>query len=228
LPTNLWWQTMRLFFRRPDTDTKEKIREFAIASGISPNLCFKDIHEPRLFIVASDLIAGCPVIFGVDPNEKVLDCLLASIALPPWMTPMERDGQYLVDGGAVSNLPIEAALQLGATEIIALDLFDPNMVDSSARGLGPFFLRLDKTIEHRQIVLEMKLAEARGVHVRRLNLVGVPPVPLWDFSRSSELIERGYQLTHQAIASWKDVEINSWKTKAGWRDVLEGLIEVLE
>jgi len=30
-----------------------------------------------------------------------------------------------VDGGVLSNLPIEPALTIGATEIIALDLNDP-------------------------------------------------------------------------------------------------------
>ena len=53
------------------------------------------------------------------------------MALPPWVVPQEKDGRFLMDGGAVSNLPIEAALQQGATEIIALDLFNPREEDDS-------------------------------------------------------------------------------------------------
>jgi predicted acylesterase/phospholipase RssA len=156
-----------------------------------------------LYPVAADLNAGVPVIFGVDPEESVLESVLASMALPPWLAPAEKDGRYLIDGGAVSNLPIETALLQGAAEIIALDLFDPNGVDApSLYGLGDFLLKLDKTVENRQIQLEMELAEARGVRVRRICLTGEKPVPLWDFRQGVELIERGYRLANEAIAAW--------------------------
>jgi len=56
------------------------------------------------------------------PGQSVLEGVLASCAVPPWFEPIENDDELIVDGGALSLLPIEPALTMGATEIIALDL----------------------------------------------------------------------------------------------------------
>lgn len=203
LPTNLWWQTMRALFRRSKKGlSQHRIREFAIANGLTPELRFKDLNGVRLYLVAADLNANCPVVFGTDPEESILDSVLASMTLPPWLAPLEKNGRYLMDGAAVSNLPIEAALMQGATEIIALDLYDPADIGSSSNELADFLVKLDMTVESRQAHLELELAVARGVPVRRISLTGEEPVQMWDFRQSPKLIERGYQLACEAIASW--------------------------
>ncbi len=229
LPTNLWWQTMRAFFHRSRAQgfSQERIRQFAISNGLTPELRFKDLIDVKLYPVAADLNAGCPVVFGLEPEDSVLECVLASMSLPPWMAPTKKDGRYLMDGGAVSNLPIEAALQQGATEIIALDLFDPAELGAHLNGFADFFIKLDKTVENRQAQLEMELAEARGVPVRRIVLTGEKPVPLWDFRQSVELIERGYQLACQAMAGWPPEAQPSWWDRFGIKAMLEDLLEVL-
>jgi NTE family protein len=99
-------------------------REFRITEGILPDLRFGQLKNVRLATVAADLHTGGPVIYGWDPEQSVMEGVLASIAIPPWFAPIERDGQYIVDGGALSNLPVEPAIRLGAAEIIALDLHD--------------------------------------------------------------------------------------------------------
>jgi len=223
LPTNLWWQMMQSFFKRSNNLPQQRIRDFAIANGLHPDLHFADLQGPRLFLVAADLNTGCPVVFGKDPKESVLECVLASMTLPPWMSPEVKDGRYLMDGGAVSNLPVEAALEQGATEIIALDLFDPAELDTSAHGLSDFFVKLDMTVESRQARLEMQLAEARGVPVKRISLIGETPVPLWDFRHSVELMEHGYKLARQAIATWPAQEKPSWWRRLDLKGMLENL-----
>jgi NTE family protein len=203
LPTNFWWLIVRSFFRHPWGYSQQKIRDFAIANGITPELQFKDIRDIRLFLVASDLNSACPVIFGLDPEESVLEGVLASTALPPWVAPLEGKGRYLVDGGAVSNLPIETAIQQGATEIIALDLFNPDEIDTSAHGLWPFLWKLNQTVENRQIRLEMALAREKGILVRHISLVSEDPVSFWDFHQSVELIQSGHEIAFQSMNSWK-------------------------
>jgi len=226
LPANLWWQVMRAFFRRSPGDSQQRIREFAIAHGLTPELRFADIQGIRLFIIASDLNSGRQVIFGQDPQESVLESMMASIALPPWMLPLETENRYLLDGGAVSNLPIEAALQQGATEIIALDLFTPYQIDNSQRGLRPFLWKLSQTVENRQAILEMELAEARGVMVHRIPLTMEKPISFWDFRHSAELIEHGYQITCQTIASWQVQDSSSRRWWAPHFAKLKGLFQV--
>lgn len=216
LPTNLWWQTMRSMFRRKVGFSNQRVREFAVQNGLAPELRFKDILSVDLFVVAADLKGECQVIFGLDPEDSLLEGVLASMALPPWISPVDWNGRYLMDGAAVSNLPIEAAMRQGATEIIALDLLIPNEVSLSARGLGPFFNRLNNTIESRQIQLEMELAEARGIPVRRVSLVSNPPVPIWDFRQSIELMEQGYQITRQSIQTWPRELPSGWREHLHW------------
>ena len=51
--------------------------------------------------------------------------------------------------------------------------------------------KLDKTFENRKIQLELDLAEARRVPVRRIRLVTEQTVPIWDFRQSDQRIESG-------------------------------------
>jgi len=221
LPTDLWRQLMRTFFQRTRGFSQERIREFAIASGLDPSLRFKDLKGVAFYPVATDLNSGAAVVFGEDADQLVLESVLASMTLPPWLAPEEKDGRLLLDGGAVSNLPVEVALTHGATEIIALDLFDPDDVNMMTNRVGNFLLKLDRTIESRKTELEIQLAEAHGVPVRRIALTGETPVPLWDFRHSVELIERGYQLAQQAIASWPPRNRSSWRQRLDIRSIFD-------
>ena len=203
LPQNYLWLTVRALFRRPDVHTIHRLRDFFVSHGINPDLSFSQIQGIRLILVASDLNASQPALLGLDPGQSVLEGLLASTALPPWVAPIEKDGRLLMDGGAVSNLPIEPAMLAGATEIIALDLFDPGSLSHEASGFGPFLARLLNTVEHRQTMTELALAAARGVPVHYLHLRGPASVPLWDFSQADELIEIGYNLARAEIPRWQ-------------------------
>jgi len=200
LPANYLWLTVRTLFRRPAAYTAQHMRDFYIAHGISPELKFKDIQDVRLVLVASDLNSGKPVLYGLDEQDRILEGLLASTALPPWVIPYERDNCLLMDGGVVSNLPIEPAMAVGATEIIALDLADPPQEPlSTNRGFGPFLNKLVFTVEQRQQDLELALAEARGIPITHIHLRSKEVVPLWDFQHTDELIAEGYEIARQEI-----------------------------
>jgi NTE family protein len=54
---------------------------------------------------------------------SLVEALRASIAVPGLFRPARIDGRLLVDGGLAENLPIEHALALGATHVIAVRLF---------------------------------------------------------------------------------------------------------
>jgi NTE family protein len=187
------------------------MRDFFIAHGLTPDVRFGDIQGVQLIVVAADLNCGCPVVYGTDPQQSVLEAVLASAALPPWVPPIEKDGQLLIDGGAVSNLPVEPALAQGATEIIALDIAESRDIPVKARGWLPFLIKLMSMAEQRQMELEMALAAARGVPVRRIVLRGGLPVAVWDFHRSEELVARGYEIARQEIAQWQPERQPWWR-----------------
>lgn len=226
---NLWWETMRILFKPRNGHSFQKVRDFAIENGIKPDLRFKDLDSVYLYPVAADLNSGLPVVFGIDPEERILDSVLASMSLPPWILPEEKDGRYLMDGGAVSNLPVEAAVKQGATEIIALDLLDPAEEDSEeASGIRPLLWKVNRTIETRLVQLEIKLAESQGIPVKHIVLKGDPPVPLWDFRRSVELMDTGYQITKQAISAWQPRPEPAWWNPERYRPWINSLINILD
>lgn len=69
----------------------------------------------RLVVVASDVSSGRMVRFpwdyqdyGLDPDEQlVADAVRASMSIPFFYEPVNLKGHYLVDGGLLSNFPID-------------------------------------------------------------------------------------------------------------------------
>lgn len=220
-PSNYLWLTVRALFKRAGGLPIQRLREFFIAHGLSPDLRFADVRGVRLIIVATDLNAGSPLLYGVEPRQLVLEGLLASTALPPWVRPFEQKGHYLMDGGAVSNLPIEPAMAQGAQEIIALDLFDPRSAPVESHGFGTFLEKLVNAVQQRHAELELALAAARNVPVRHVALLGDAPVVRWDFSQTDELIARGYEITRRCIESWRT------QRRSGWpRQLVRGVAKI--
>lgn len=200
LPTNYLRLTMRVLANYSRRQPDPRLRDFFVAHGLSPDLRFEQIQGVRLILVAADLNNSCLALYGTDPQQTLLEGLLASTALPPWMRPIEKDGRLLIDGGVLSTLPIQAALEQGAREIIALDLIDLRVAQVVNNELGAILAKLMNTVERHQADLEIALARARGVPVHHIPLQGERPVMIWDFSRTAELVERGYDLTRQALA----------------------------
>jgi NTE family protein len=199
LPANYVWLTVRAMFNRSSTDPSQRLREFFIDHGVNPELSFSNLTHANLVIVSADLNTGKTILHGEQPHEKILDALLLSTALPPWFMPVRKQDRYLIDGGVLSNLPIEPAIKCGATQVIALDLIDSREILGAVDGLRGFVDRLIYSIERRQVDLELELAEARGIPLLYLGLIGKKPVPIWDFKHTNELIEQGYEIARRII-----------------------------
>lgn len=55
-------------------------------------------------------------------SGPLIPALLASSALPVLLPPVEIDGEHFYDGGLVNSIPIDRAVELGATTIYALQV----------------------------------------------------------------------------------------------------------
>ena len=185
---------------QPNHRGSQGARELLISQGITPGFRFGQIKNVRLAVVAADLHTGEPIIYGLDPEHSVLEGVMASFALPLWFAPVERDGHWIVDGGTLSNLPIETALALGATEIIALDLKE--IRELFASGSGQYIEKFISAISHRELSLEMELAKARHVPVRYVNLRSSATPQIWDFSTHRELFKIGYETMKEEMSRW--------------------------
>jgi NTE family protein len=201
LPGNYLWLTLRALMGRPAASLTNRIRSFVAAHGLGPELRFRDLRHARLILVATDLHSGRAVLYGQDPDDPLLEGLLASLAVPPWMAPFEKDGRLLMDGSTVSFLPIEPALAAGATDVIALDLSDERGVPVSSRGLRSYLIKLLFTVEQRQQDLELALAAARGVPVTLIRLRGKHPILVSDFKHTEALFDLGYESARLALSN---------------------------
>lgn len=72
--------------------------------------------------VATDLQTGQMVV--LDHGSLPL-AIRASMAMPGLFAPAEINGRALVDGGLVSNLPVDTARRMGADVVIAVDIGSP-------------------------------------------------------------------------------------------------------
>lgn len=203
LPARYVWLTVRALFGRGGGHMEDRILPFLVSHGLTPELRFSDLRGVPVRLVAADLNQARPLVYGANPNAQVLEGVLASAALPPWIHPLTQRDHLLLDGGFVSNVPIEAALAEGASAIIALDLSDArSSFGFESNGFGGWFDKLGNTVLQRQLDLELALAAARKVPVFHLRLRFEHPVAIWDFSHTEELMTAGYALAKAEIADW--------------------------
>ncbi len=201
LPNNFLWLAVRAIFNRHTPNVTNQMRDFLITHGLEPKLKFQDLAGIRLYLVSADLNQGQMVLFGQDLQQTILDGVLASTAVPPWVSPLANGEQLLIDGGVISNLPIQAAVKVGAGEVIALDLVPPH--DSAgSQGFGPFLVKLVETVHNRQVELECALAEQNKVPICHIRLCD-SHVPMWDFTHTDEFISQGYETTRQELTRWR-------------------------
>lgn len=88
----------------------------AVLQAALPVRRFEQLRTP-LVVTATDLQTGQPAYLD---SGDLLPALLASIALPPYLPPVECQGRHLMDGGIVANVPIAEAVARGARRIYVL------------------------------------------------------------------------------------------------------------
>ncbi|MBN1269730.1 MAG: patatin-like phospholipase family protein, partial [Kiritimatiellae bacterium] len=69
--------------------------------------------------VATDLLTGREVVFD---KGDLIEAIRASLAVAGILTPVQREGAVLVDGGLVNPLPVSVARAMGATFVIASEI----------------------------------------------------------------------------------------------------------
>ncbi len=86
--------------------------------SIIGDVTFSDLKRP-FTCVATDIISGEEVVFT---RGRVLDAVLASMALPLVFKVPRLGRRYLVDGGLSDPLPVAPLKKLGADKVIAVNV----------------------------------------------------------------------------------------------------------
>ena len=93
---------------------------------------FDDLRVP-LTLVAVDLNSGQEVHLR---EGSVSEAVRATVSVPGLLAPMEHDGQKLVDGGLLNNVPVDVVREMGANVTLAVDVFASNGKPSIWQDLG--------------------------------------------------------------------------------------------
>lgn len=163
------------------------------------NLPYRQLEEARIpcHIVASDMVSGDEVLIS---SGAAIPALLASAAIPGVFPPLLLGNQYLLDGGVANHTPVSTAVKLGATRVIVLPTGFTCAPDGLPQGA------LNMALHALNLVIARQLMQDLERFADQVQLTVVPSLcpqkthPL-DFQRSGELIDRGYNVTRQWLAS---------------------------
>src|SRR6202020_1464564 len=123
-------------------------------------------------------------------HGRAVDAILASSAIPSIFPPVIIDGDVLVDGGVVNNVPISRAIAAGCTRIYVLlcgplHYHPPPPRRPAEAALTAFFVAI-----HARFVRELTSIPP-GVDVVVFSGGGEPSAQYRDFSGTTAMIDEG-------------------------------------
>lgn len=132
--------------------------------------------------VATSLLDGQEVVFR---RGRLFDALRSSMAIPGLFTPWRVDGRVLVDGGALNNLPVDVAQDMGVGVTIAVVLETPPASEESVASL--------LGVAGRSISVMIANNEKRSMTLADVLIApDVKGFRSTDYDRAEELHARGY------------------------------------
>jgi NTE family protein len=160
-----------------------------------------------LRVTAVDVDSGELAVFGAGGSTacSVTDAVLASMALPLYLPPVEIDGRRYMDGGLLAVLPLGVAAAIPADLVVAVDVGPVAAAPPPWVPRGPTLLAAhDRAMAVAMAGQRSREVEAWRGDPRRAPLVVIePPVDphgTFAFDRTAEFIEAGYRAAHAALA----------------------------
>jgi predicted acylesterase/phospholipase RssA len=162
----------------------------------------KYLHDWKLeqmavpcFTVTADLVSGQAVLR--DRGDGV-DAILESINLPMLSAPICRNGQALIDGGVMNNIPADVLTSQGCNLVIAVSVttkiatqFGANKPDTPTLSM-----RIPSSLQTMLRTLEVQNVSLNAIGVQPAEVVIAPEVADFDlseFMRAKELFAIGEQ-----------------------------------
>ncbi|WXK24241.1 patatin-like phospholipase family protein (plasmid) [Mycetohabitans endofungorum] len=169
-------------------------------STVPGDLSFDKLPIPYRAI-ATELRSGQMIVLD---HGSLPQAIRASMAMPGLFAPTDVDGRTLVDGGLVSNLPVDTVRAMGADVVIAVD------VGSPLRPLDALATPADVMQQMIGILIRQNVAQQRSRLVAGDVLIqpDLGSLTFTDFANAAQAIEAGEaaaraalpQLRHLALA----------------------------
>lgn len=178
-----------------------------LTSNVAPNGSFDDLKIP-FRAVATRYRDGGMKVFDRGPLHLAIR---ASMAAPGVFAPVEIEGETYVDGGLVSNVPVEVALGEGADVLVVsyLGLKEPeNLYLASDNAL---------TVANRMLDLLITQNERRSIALLRPQDILVNPqlvnVAFADFGKSKQVIMVGESAVAEHDAQFQQLAQSAGSNK---------------
>jgi NTE family protein len=162
---------------------------------------FADIRAAELYIAAVTLDSGELHVFGIDRSESVLDALMATTAVAPLLPPWNYRGRLFLDGAFISDLPIRIAVDMGATEIYAIDVGVMRKPHQRYWGIPDVIQRVVSAVAYGNFQEDLQWAKKLpDGKVHYIPVPGFESVSMWDLNHTAEMIEAGKRVALEHIA----------------------------
>ena len=138
--------------------------------------------------VATDIVNGEKVVFRKGHLPQVIR---ASMSIPAVFAPVEINGQLLVDGGMVDNIPVDVAREMGVDIVIVVDIGTPLR---GRKELSTVFDILNQSIT----LMTRTNSEVQLASLKPDDILIQPALASYgttDFGRSADIINAGYRAT---------------------------------
>jgi NTE family protein len=155
-----------------------------------------------LYVTLAHLRTHTLYVYGDDPTADIAEAIVASAAVPGFFPPLVHAGELFVDGGVVSNLPVQLAIARGATEIWAIDL--ANVADQQRKPIGA--LRVISMsvmpVIYNKVLHELELGlRTPGITLHHIPYYDFQNVTLGNFGLCDAMFETGKRVMQTYLAN---------------------------
>jgi NTE family protein len=139
-------------------------------------------------VLACDLLTGEELVIDSGPLREAI---VASSAIPGLFEPVRRGGRLLVDGQLLVNVPVQAAMDLGADYVLGIDVMPPPVDAAEPADLRDVILLSWDIVQRRR--------RTEGPQPDLLVTPAVGSINPWDFLRVKEAYGLGVAAMEEAL-----------------------------
>jgi len=173
-----------------------------VESFLKPIIGDRDVSQCKIpfAAVAADIHSAKQVIIT---RGSLLKAVRASISIPVVFVPVNYDGRYLVDGGALNPVPADVVKSMGATFVIAVNVLnDPKkrihlgLTGNKKSRRAPGMMN---TLIQSIYIMEYEMVRASILKADIMIEPDVSNIEVYEFQRGPEAIEAGYRAAVDVI-----------------------------
>ena len=169
----------------------EAIMEFV------PDVAIEDLPIPYC-CVATDWKAGREVVFS---SGSLFEAIRASISLPTFYEPVQKDGMILIDGGVVNPIPLNRVKRKAGDILVGVDVSGHDYKKENVNHFNYYTMlsRTSSIMIRQNSILMAKLTQPDMLVDIQMSRYGG-----FDYDKSEKLIAIGKMKTSLAISKYEN------------------------